>query len=154
LVVIPSGSEESRLEARFLAAARNDTEVVDSAQSLRLRGLIGLTWSQEWECRKLRISMPKLKSNLEESVGVGAKHQVTIPRRISKAPHLKKWDHMLVRLVDHRIEMIPASLIPKDQLWFWTPGWQKKEREADKDIAHGSVKEFDSVEELLNDLRS
>lgn len=98
--------------------------------------------------------MPKLKSNLEESVRVGAKHQITVPRRISKALHLKKGDHMLVRLVDHRVEMIPASLIPKDQLWYWTREWQKKEREADEDIAHGRTKEFESVEELLKDLRS
>jgi len=45
-----------------------------------------------------------------------------------------------------------VSLIPKDQLWFWTPEWQKKEREADEDIAQGRVKEFSTVEELLKDL--
>lgn len=98
--------------------------------------------------------MAKTKSILEESVRLGAKHQVTIPHRISKALRLKKGDHMLMRLVGGRVEMIPVSLIPKDQLWFWTPEWQKMEREADEDIAHGRIKEFSSVEELLKDLRS
>jgi len=42
----------------------------------------------------------------------------------------------------------------KDQLWFWTPEWQRKEREADKDIAQGRLKEFGSVAELFKDLRS
>ncbi len=91
---------------------------------------------------------------MEDTVRVGAKDQVTIPRRISKTLRLKKGDHILMRLVDGRVEMVPVSLIPKDQLWFWTPEWQKKEREADEDIAQGRVKEFESVEELLKDLRS
>jgi bifunctional DNA-binding transcriptional regulator/antitoxin component of YhaV-PrlF toxin-antitoxin module len=98
--------------------------------------------------------MPKTKLCLEEGVRIGAKNQLTIPRRISRALRLKKGDHMLMRLVGGRVEMIPVSLIPKDQLWFWTPEWQKKEREADEDIAQGRVKEFDSVEGLLKDLKS
>jgi len=106
------------------------------------------------ESRKPGTRMPKAKSILEEAVRLGAKNQVTIPQRISKALRLRKGDHMLMRLVGGRVEMIPASLIPKDQLWFWTPEWQKKEREADDDIARGRVKEFESVEELIKDLRS
>jgi antitoxin MazE len=98
--------------------------------------------------------MARTKLKLEEAVRLGAKHQVTIPHRISKALRLKKGDHMLMRLVGQHVEMIPAHLIPKDQLWFWTPEWQKMEREADEDIAQGRVKEFSSVEELLKDLKS
>jgi bifunctional DNA-binding transcriptional regulator/antitoxin component of YhaV-PrlF toxin-antitoxin module len=98
--------------------------------------------------------MAKTKSVLEESVRLGAKHQVTIPHRISKALQLRKGDHMLMRLVGRRVEMIPASLVPRDQLWFWTAAWQKKEREADDDIAAGRLKEFATAEDLLKDLRS
>jgi len=98
--------------------------------------------------------MAKTRPKLEGTIRVGAKHQVTIPHRISRALRLKKGDHMLLRLVGGRLEMIPVSLIPKDQLWFWTPEWQAKEREADEDIAQGRVKEFSTVEELLKDLKS
>jgi bifunctional DNA-binding transcriptional regulator/antitoxin component of YhaV-PrlF toxin-antitoxin module len=98
--------------------------------------------------------MARAKTVLEEAVRLGAKHQVTIPHRMSKALRLKKGDHMLVRLVGHRVEMIPASLIPKDQLWFWTPEWQKKEREVDEAVARGDYKEAESVDELLGDLKS
>jgi bifunctional DNA-binding transcriptional regulator/antitoxin component of YhaV-PrlF toxin-antitoxin module len=98
--------------------------------------------------------MAKTKSVLEEAVRLGAKHQVTIPHRISKALRLKKGDHMLMRLVGCRVEMIPASLIPKDQLWFWTPEWRKKEREVDEALARGDYKEADTLEELLKDLKS
>jgi antitoxin MazE len=98
--------------------------------------------------------MAKTKTVLEESVRVGAKHQVTIPRRISRALGLKKGDHMLVRMVDNALELIPAEVVPKNQRWFWTPEWQAKEREADEDIAQGRVKEFESAEDLLKDLKS
>lgn len=98
--------------------------------------------------------MAKAKPVLEESVRLGAKHQVTIPHRISKALQLRKGDHMLMRLVGRRVEMIPARLVPRDQLWFWTPEWQKKEREANEDLAAGRLKEFESVEDLLKDLKS
>jgi antitoxin MazE len=98
--------------------------------------------------------MSRAKPVLEKAVRLGAKHQVTIPIRISRALKLKKGDHILMRLVGTRLEMVPASLIRKDQLWFWTPEWQSKEREADQDITQGRVKDFDSVEALLQDLRS
>ncbi|HET9177745.1 MAG TPA: AbrB/MazE/SpoVT family DNA-binding domain-containing protein [Terriglobia bacterium] len=98
--------------------------------------------------------MAKTKAVIEESVRVGAKHQVTIPRRISKALRLRKGDHMLVRLVDNTLELVPAQAVPKDQRWFWTPEWQATERQADEDIAHGRVKDFESVEDLLKDLKS
>ena len=98
--------------------------------------------------------MAKAKSVLEEAVRLGAKRQVTLPHRISQAWGLKKGDHLLMRLVGGRVEMIPVSLIPKDQLWFWTPEWQKKEREVDQALARGDYKESDSVDALLKDLRS
>lgn len=98
--------------------------------------------------------MSKTKSVREESVRLGSKHQVTIPRRISKALHLKEGDHMLVRLVGGRVELIPASLIPREQLWFWSEEWQRKEREADEDIAQGKLKSFETADELLKELKA
>lgn len=94
-----------------------------------------------------------MPTNLEDAVRIGAKHQVTIPRRISRALRLKAGDHMLIRLVGDRVEMVPASLVPRDQLWFWTSEWQRMEHEAEEDIIHGRVKEFESAEALLKDLK-
>ncbi len=98
--------------------------------------------------------MAKTKPALEEAVRVSAKHQVTIPSRISRALHLKKGDHLMMRLVGGRVEMAPAALVPKDQLWFWSREWQEKEREADEDIAAGRIKTAASADELLKDLNS
>jgi hypothetical protein len=58
---------------------------------------------------------------------------------------------MLMRVVGDKMELVP---IPGDQFWFWTPEWQRKEREVGEDIAQGRVKESASVEELLKDLKS
>jgi AbrB family looped-hinge helix DNA binding protein len=98
--------------------------------------------------------MPKVKTVLEDSVRMGAKNQITIPHRISKALRLKKGDHMLVRMVGKTVELVPATIIPREQRWFWTPEWQKKECEVDEALARGDFKETDSVEELLKDLKS
>lgn len=59
-----------------------------------------------------------------------------------------------MRLIGGCVEMVPVSLIPKDQLWFWTPEWQAKEREVDEALARGDFKEAKSVEELLRELKS
>ncbi len=98
--------------------------------------------------------MARNKLVLEDAVRVEGDHRVTIPRKISKALGLKKGDHVLMRLVDRRVEMIPVSLIPKDQLWFWTPEWQAKEREVDEALARGEFKEASSVDELMRELKS
>lgn len=98
--------------------------------------------------------MAKSKVVIEESVRVGAKHQVTIPRRISKALNLKKGDHMLVRLVDNSVEMVPAQVVPKDQRWFWSPEWQAGEREVNRALARGEFLEAKSADELLRKLKS
>ncbi len=41
-----------------------------------------------------------------------------------------------------------------DQEYFWTAEWQAGEREADKDIQAGRVREFSTVDDLFDDLNS
>ena len=40
----------------------------------------------------------------------------------------------------------------KSQAYFWTKEWQEAEREASEDIKAGRVKEFNSAEELFEEL--
>lgn len=42
-----------------------------------------------------------------------------------------------------------ALLTAVGQRYFWTPGWQAKEREADEAIAKGRVHTFDTMGEML-----
>jgi len=48
----------------------------------------------------------------------------------------------------------PPKKIPKDQRWFWTPEWQAKEEEADKDLAAGRFETFTNVEDAIRWLKS
>lgn len=48
---------------------------------------------------------------------------------------------------------IKAGLIDKDEAWFWSSGWQAKEKEADEDIEAGRYKQFGNVDNLLADLK-
>ena len=45
-----------------------------------------------------------------------------------------------------------VDLIDPDQAWWWTEEWQKKEREAEKDVKEGKVKRVTNVEDLIKDL--
>ena len=49
-------------------------------------------------------------------------------------------DQWRVTNYEDRIEFVPMAQIPRDQLWYWTPEWQAKERQADEDIRCGRVK--------------
>jgi hypothetical protein len=41
---------------------------------------------------------------------------------------------------------------PDDQKWFWTKEWQEGEMRAEKEIAAGNYKTFDSMEEFIASL--
>lgn len=43
----------------------------------------------------------------------------------------------MVAVEDGRIVLTPASVIPDDQAWFWTPEWLAKEHEVDEAVARG-----------------
>lgn len=51
---------------------------------------------------------------------------------------------------DGVIELVPQAAIPADQEWFWTPEWQKMEREADEDFAAGRFTVYNSADEFFD----
>ena len=55
---------------------------------------------------------------------------------------------------DGVLEIRPTLAIPASQAWFWTEAWQKREREADADIAAGRVTTYDDVDAFVDDLPS
>jgi antitoxin PrlF len=44
--------------------------------------------------------------------------------------------------------------IDPDQAWFWTPEWQRGEREADAELAEGSGVVYRSTEEFISHLEN
>ena len=65
---------------------------------------------------------------------------------------IEDGDILQVSIEDGRIVLVPMRLVPADQVWFWSPDWQKGEKEADEDIKAGRIKSFDDMDELLEDL--
>lgn len=82
------------------------------------------------------------------------KGQLTIPEEIRTAARLEEGDLLEAELTEDGILLRPQKVIDASQAWFWTPGWQAGEREADADAAAGRGESFDSDEELLRALRS
>lgn len=78
--------------------------------------------------------------------------QITLPAKIRKDLGLKEGDYIEASIKDGAIILKPKELIDKDQAWFWTKEWQAGEREADEDIRTGRVKEFDNVEDFIEEL--
>jgi antitoxin MazE len=63
-------------------------------------------------------------------------------------------DFLEVDVTEEGLLLIPKKLISKDQVWFWTKEWQKKEKEADEALAKGEVSgPFKSANELVQHLR-
>lgn len=85
---------------------------------------------------------------------VSPKHQITIPREAFKKLNLEVGDYLEVDVTEEGLLLIPKKLISKDQAWFWTKEWQKKEKEADEAIAKGEVSgPFQNTKELVRHLR-
>jgi len=75
--------------------------------------------------------------------------QVSIPKEIRERLHIEEGDYIEILERDGQIVMVPKKLIDADQAWFWTPEWQKGEREVDEDLRAGrTLGPFKSVEEL------
>jgi AbrB family looped-hinge helix DNA binding protein len=83
-----------------------------------------------------------------------AKGQLTLPEEIRAAAHLEDGDLFDAEITDEGILLRPRKVIDATQAWFWTPGWQAGEREADADQAAGRVEVFGSEEDFTAALRS
>jgi AbrB family looped-hinge helix DNA binding protein len=77
---------------------------------------------------------------------------VTIPDAIRQELDLHEGDHLVATVEDGRLVLTPASIIPDDQAWFWTPEWQAREQEADREIAEGVGWAVLSPEEFIGEL--
>lgn len=79
--------------------------------------------------------------------------QVTLPAKIRQELGIEEGDILEISIVDEKALLMPKKLIDKSQSYFWTNKWQDGEKQADEDIKARRVKTFDSVEDLLDDLK-
>jgi AbrB family looped-hinge helix DNA binding protein len=85
------------------------------------------------------------------TLAIRRKGVVTIPEAIRQELDLHEGDHLIATVEDGRLVLIPASVIPDDQAWFWSPEWQAKEAEAEQEIAAGGGTVM-SAEEFVAEL--
>lgn len=92
------------------------------------------------------ITMPVVK--------VGRSRQVVIPKEIWDQLDLEAGDYFEVEVEEGRIVFIPKKLLSKEELWYWSKEGQAEINQALQEIKQGKAKEFDNVEDLIDDLNT
>lgn len=96
-----------------------------------------------------------LESKSVEFIGKLQKnYNVTIPKRLREAFHLKLGDFILFVVRKDGILMQPKSLVDSTQAYFWTKEWQKGEFNAEMDIKTGRVSKTKNMKELIKKLKA
>jgi len=79
--------------------------------------------------------------------------QIALPAAIRREANLKEGDALEVLVEeDGVIRLIPQALVDRSQTYFWSERWQAGERETEADLLAGRFKDFDNMDDLLDDL--
>mgnify|MGYP002641320942 CR=1 FL=1 len=81
--------------------------------------------------------------------------QITLPANIRRAAKLMEGDSLKLEIDENGvIRLSPVVVVDRTQAYFLTDQWQKGEGEAEADLRAGRYKDFDSIEDMLNELES
>jgi AbrB family looped-hinge helix DNA binding protein len=79
---------------------------------------------------------------------VDRKGRATLPEEVRASLGLGPGDFVLLERTDRgTYELVPAALVPRDQLWFHHPEVQRRIRKAEDDLAAGRTQVTNSAEE-------
>lgn len=84
---------------------------------------------------------------------VRSKGQITLPRQVREALHLREGDDVDFVIESGRVTMRGLRSIPTDQAWFWSADWQAGERQASRELAAGEGTVFDDPDAFLDSLK-
>jgi AbrB family looped-hinge helix DNA binding protein len=74
-------------------------------------------------------------------LSVDRKGRATLPEKVRASLGLKAGDFVLLERTERgTYELVPAALVPRDQLWFHHPEMQGRIAKAEADLAAGRVK--------------
>ena len=79
--------------------------------------------------------------------------QITLPSDIVKRLNLKTGDNLEIELNGDKIIIKPVLIIDRAQSWFWTKGWQEKEKEVEKDVKAGRIYRARDYTDLVKKLK-
>lgn len=83
---------------------------------------------------------------------LGQSYQVALPKELVAQLGLHVEDYLDVRVEAGKIVLEPQVMVPREQAYFFTPGWQKEEKQASEDIKKGRITKTKSLPELLKKL--
>ena len=91
-------------------------------------------------------------------LSVDRKGRATLPEEVRASLGLRPGDFVLLEKTERgTYELVPAALVPRDQLWFHHPEMQRRIRKAETDLAEARTKVTHSAEEaqaLLDSFKS
>jgi len=71
-------------------------------------------------------------------LSVDRKGRATLPEEVRASLGLRAGDFVLLEKTERgTYELVPAALVPRDQLWFHHPEMQSRMRKAEADLAEG-----------------
>jgi AbrB family looped-hinge helix DNA binding protein len=74
--------------------------------------------------------------------------RATLPQEVREALGVDPGDFILLERTERgTFELIPAALIPKDQLWFYHPEMQARVARAEADFASGRFTRTETLEQ-------
>jgi AbrB family looped-hinge helix DNA binding protein len=74
-------------------------------------------------------------------LSVDRKGRATLPEEVRASLGLRSGDFVLLEKTERgTYELVPAALVPRDQLWFHHPEMQRRIRKAEADLVEGRTK--------------
>jgi AbrB family looped-hinge helix DNA binding protein len=97
-------------------------------------------WYSPTMAKRAKRARRPVEDSPERSVFVtiDAKGRATLPEEVRRSLGIRGGDVLLLERTPHgTYELVPASLIPNDQLWFYHPEMQARIARAEADFAAG-----------------
>ena len=87
-------------------------------------------------------------ANSVSYLSIDQKGRATLPEAVRTSLGLRPGDFVLLERTERgTYELVPAALVPKDQLWFHHPDMQRRIRRAEADVAEGRTRVTRSAKE-------
>jgi len=85
-------------------------------------------------------------------VKLRSRAQITLPKEAVKELNLKEGDNLSIEVDKGKVIITPVAIIPKDELWAWSPKIRSAIEKGKQEAKKGNLNEYSSVEELWSDL--
>jgi AbrB family looped-hinge helix DNA binding protein len=84
---------------------------------------------------------------------VQKRNLISLPREIREQLNINEGDVLDVRMDNNKIIIEPMKLVPSSQAYFWSETTQNDMLDAKKDVDSGNTREFNSINEFLDDIK-